>query len=177
MNKPTEEKPTQNDPLVASRLSDRSEMILGRVPQGYDTNINIRFVPARDIRLDVDVLGCQPRQGAPRRDAQPVPLPASLLDKFRDANKKVIEWLARDAGNAQLFLVQPVQAMLRAGIDLTRAEQKALERTYSGVREASVIAPGVRVVDLSATAHPKGRVGGLKPGPTLKDKHKENNDC
>lgn len=152
-------------------------MILGRVPQGYDTNINIRFVPARDIQLEADVLGCQPRQGAQRRDAQPVTLPLDLVDKLRDASKRVMEWMARDAANANLFLTQPVQAMLTAGIELTRAEQKMLERTYAGVKAASVIAPGVKVVDLSATAHQKGKVGGLKAGPTMKDKHKENNDC
>ena len=177
MNKPTEEKQTQNNPLVTSRLSDKSEMILGKVPQGYDTNINIRFVPARDIRLEADVLGCQPRQGAQRRDAQPVTLPLDLVDKLRDASKRVMEWMARDAANANLFLTQPVQAMLTAGIELTRAEQKMLERTYAGVKSASVIAPGVKVVDLSATAHPKGKVGGLKTGPTMKDKHKQNNNC
>ncbi len=133
MNKPTEEKPTGTDPLVRSQLTDRSQMIFGKVPQGYETNINIRFVPAREIRLEADVLGCQPRQGAQKRDTQPVPLPVSLVDKLREANKKMIEWLTSDAGNAQLFVKRPVQAMLRAGIELTRVEQKAMERTYMGV--------------------------------------------
>ncbi|HEX9945643.1 MAG TPA: hypothetical protein VGG03_26835 [Thermoanaerobaculia bacterium] len=152
-----------------------NEMIVARVPQGYDTNINIRFVPGRDIQWTPHALGCRPRQGAPRRDAEPVALPESLAEKLKGANKKVIDWLAQDAANAQLFLARPVEALIKAGVDLSRSEQKALDRTHRAVGEASVIAPGVKVANLSASAYPTGRVGTLKPGPKMKDGR--TNDC
>lgn len=153
--------PALQDP---ARSNDPSGIVVSRVPQGYDTNINIRLVPGRDIQLTPHRFGCRPRQGAPRRDAEPVDLPESLGDKLKDANKKVIDWLALDPANAQLFLAKPVEALVKAGVELSRAEQKALTRTHRAVAEASVVAPGVKVASLSASAHPTGRVGKLPPG-------------
>ena len=62
MYKIAEAKAAMSDPM------DRSEMVVAKVPQGYETKINIRLVPGRDIRFNPDVLRCQPRQGTLRRD-------------------------------------------------------------------------------------------------------------
>jgi len=156
---------------------DRRKMVVAKVPQGYDTKIYIRFVPGRDISFNTDVLGCQSRQGALRRDTVPVALPQSLIGKLKDANKKVIDWLAHDAVNAQLFLSRPVEALIKAGVGLTRSEQKTLDRTHRMVNEASVIAPGVKVSDLSALAYPKGRVGKPKPERQKPNGRDENCGC
>ncbi len=169
MQKITEVKSATSEPAVKAGAADRSAMIVAKIPQGYDTKINIRLVPGRDIKLTPEIVGCQPRQGAPRRDAEPVALPESLVGKLKDADKKVVEWLAQDEANARLFLARPVEALTKAGVDLTRSEQKTLERTHRAVNEASVIAPGVKVADLSASAYPTGRVGELRPGPKMKD--------
>ena len=163
MHKITEAKLPASDPAVKEGATDRSEMVVAKVPQGYNTKINIRLVPGRDIRFTPDVLGCQSRQGAPRQNTEAVALPESLSGKLKKANEKVIDWLAQDAGNARLFLARPVEALIKAGVDLTRSEQKMLDRTHRPVKEASVIAPGVKVLDLSALAYPKNRVGKLKP--------------
>lgn len=149
----------------AATTSQAAEMVVARMPQGYDASINIRIVPGKDIAFTPAVFGCRPRQGATRREAQPIALPEGLAEKLRDANKKVVDWLARDPANAQLFLAKPLEALSQAGVDLTRAEQKALERTHNAVREMAVVAPGVNVAQISVTANPKGRVGDVyKPG-------------
>jgi hypothetical protein len=157
------------DPARKASDAAGAEMVVARVPQGFETRINIRFVPGREIRFPLEIFGCQPRQGAPRRDADPVPLPPGLPEKLKEVNRKVVEWLARDRANSQLFLERPVEALMKAGVELTRAEQKALARSHRGVTDSMVVPPGVKVVSLTASAYPKGRVGGLKPGPRAKE--------
>ncbi|HZI67103.1 MAG TPA: hypothetical protein VFF17_11110 [Thermoanaerobaculia bacterium] len=147
------------------------EMVVAKVPQGFETRINIRLVPGRDVRFPPEIFGCRPRQGAPRRETEPLPLPGGLADRFKDVNKKVIEWLAREPANARLFLERPVEALLKAGVELTRAEQKALARSRSAASDSMVVPPGVNVVGLTVSAYPKGRVGGLKRGPRPKKEH------
>lgn len=177
MYKVPETKPATSDLAAAVGPSGGREMVVAKVPQGYETKINIRIVPGRDIRLTPDVLGCQPRQGAPRRDAEPVALPEDLVGKLREANQKVINWLAQDKANAQLYLARPIEALKKVGVDLTRSEQKALERTHRVVKETSVVAPGVKVADLSASAYPRGRVGEIRPGPKMKDGRAQDSGC
>ncbi|MEK6375579.1 MAG: hypothetical protein AABO58_23115 [Acidobacteriota bacterium] len=150
------------------------EAVIAKVPQGYDAKINIRFVPGRDIPIVPLERHCRARQGAPRRDAPTVALPPDLVRKLSDADKKVTQWLSKDAANAQLFLVRPVEALLRAGVDLTRAEQKVLDRSHRAASEERVIAPGVKVAQLSVTASTKGRVGDPRPRPK---KNHEDGDC
>lgn len=141
-----------------------TQPVIAKVPQGYEAKLNIRLVPGRDFNVGTIRLGCRPRKGGQRRDADPVALPEDLTGKLRDANKKVVAWLAADTANTQLFLAKPVEALMKAGVELTRTEQKALGRTYSANHEDTVIAPGVKITDLTAVAHPTGRVGGIKPG-------------
>jgi len=157
--------------------SEGSNMVMARVPQGYDTEINIRLLPGKEISFTRDILGCHPRQGAPRRDADPLPLPESLPGKLKDANKKVVDWLAQDPANARLFLASPVEALAKAGVELTRAEQKALDRTHRAMKEATVIAPGVKVSQLSTSVSPKGRVGDSKSSSRPKGGRTEDAGC
>lgn len=153
---------------VAAQYLDKGSAVRAKVPQGYESKINVRFVPGR-FRLPAFVTGCQPRQGAPRRDVDLIPLPKTLVDKLQEVNVRVVEWLSREPANASLFLAQPVEALLKAGVELTRAEQKALLRTFNAANEERIIPPGVKLADLSATAAPKGRVsdraGRPKPQP------------
>ena len=167
-------KSATSQPEVEACVRDESGTVALKVPQGYDARINIRLLPVRDIceiRSTPPLLDCQPREGSPRRDVQAVPLPESLVDKLRKANEKVIGWLAQDVANAQLFLVQPVEALTSAGVELTRSERKTLDRSHRAVKEATVIAPGVKVVDLSASADPRGHLGEPRPGPEMKEEH------
>jgi hypothetical protein len=145
------------------------------MPQGFDTRINVRIVPGRDIAVGHATMKCQPRTGAPRHDADLVPLPPTLIHKLQEGNKRVMEWLANDSKNAQMFMSQPVQALLKAGIELTRAEQKLLATCHAGVRDAAIVGPGVRVERFDTAVHPKGRVGEIKGSPTQADV--QDHDC
>lgn len=136
--------------------------VLASVPQGFESRIKVRLVPAREVVLERRS-GCQPRAGAPRREAQPLDLPEGLPEKIKDASKGVIAWLARDPANTTLYLADPVAGMAAAGVELTRAEQKALSRAHQPVRDASVVPPGVEVTELTVKAVARGKVGDTKP--------------
>jgi hypothetical protein len=163
----TETKLGSLDANLATQLRDKSEMVTAKMPQGYNATINVRLVPGRNLKIP-SIRGCQPRQGAARREADPLPLPESLVDKLREADKRFVEWLAKDAANAHVFVEKPIEALLKAGIDLTREEQKTLIRGHVAASEGRLIPPGARVVAFSASAHPKGRVGEMKPSSKTK---------
>lgn len=157
----------QPDPCNRSAASDtekKREAVVATVPQGYETKINIRLVPGRDLQLAPEAVGCRPRKGAPRPGGRTLTLPEGLAGKLKEANSKVVAWLAQEPANAGLFLARPVEALVKAGVELTRTEQKTLDRAHRAVHEATLVAPGVKVTELNATAIPKGRVGELKPG-------------
>ncbi|MCQ1536862.1 hypothetical protein FTO70_14520 [Methanosarcina sp. KYL-1] len=175
MDKIIEVKKATCESAVKAETSDGGEMVLVRVPQGYDAKINIRIVPGHDIHLTPRIPSCQPRQGASRRDIQPVALPESLAVKLAEADKMVINWLAQDEANAKLYMEQPVESLIKAGVKLTRSDQKLLKRAHSMVEESSVVPPGVKVTDFYASADPKGRVDELALRPIFKDGESENN--
>lgn len=133
--------------------------VVATIQQGYETRLNVRLVRGREADIAVLARGCRPRQGAPRRDADPVALPPTLVDKLRAADAQVVAWLAKDPANARRFFAEPVAALREAGVELDRAEQKHLARAHGAVREASVVAPGVRVERLDVVGHRNGRVG------------------
>jgi len=85
-------------------------------------------------------------------------LPPNLITKLLTANEHLINWLAQDPVNAEDFLGHPVEALMKAGIELTRADQKALTRAHAAARNAATIPPGARLVGLSATADVSGVV-------------------
>jgi hypothetical protein len=160
-----------DDQTTTNRLygvaAEANQPVVAQIPQGYEGKISVRLLPIRDFDLGTIRLGCRPRKGGSRRDADQVPLPADLTDKLRDANQKVISWLNADAANSRLFLNSPVEALKKAGVELTRPEEKAIDRVHRDNNEAGAIAPGVRITDLNAAAHPTGRVGSTKPGSTV----------
>jgi hypothetical protein len=142
----------------------QGEMVVAKVPQGYETRINVRLVPVRDVEIAATPNRCQPREGAPRRDAEPLDLPRDLVEKLKKADRAVVAWLAEDEANARLFMVQPAEALVKAGVELSRDDQKAISRTHREVSEAAVVGPGVKVASLTAVAFPRGQIGKIKPG-------------
>jgi hypothetical protein len=112
-------------------------MIVAKVPQGYETNINVRLVPVRDLEISTKPKRCQTRKGAPRREAEPLDLPPDLVDKLKKADKDVMAWLAEDEANARMFMARPVEALVKAGVKLTRTEQKAIDRTHREVSQSA----------------------------------------
>lgn len=177
MQKISEVKPVASDSVIKVDASNRSEMIVAKVPQGYETNINVRLVPGRDFDITTILKGCRPRKGAPRRDAEPLDLPPDLINKLKNADEAVVAWLAQDEANARLFMARPAEALLKAGVNLTRQDQKAIERTNREVREATVVGPGVEVAELTVAAFQRGRIGKIKPGAKPQDKLDSNNGC
>jgi hypothetical protein len=149
--------------LGATAFEGPSPVVIARVPQGMESRITARLLPAREVILE-PVIGCRPRRGAPRRDAQPIPLPEGLADKLKGANGQVIGWLTRDAANARAFMEDPVTALAAAGVELNRSEQKALGRAHQAVREVAVIPPGVVSAQPNIKASRSGKVG-EKPRP------------
>lgn len=151
-----------------------SHTVLGRVPQGYDTRITFHIVPNRDVRITPSLFGCQPRRGAPRRDAEAIPLPPQLPEKLTNANRQILAWLSLDDGNARHFLAHPVDALMKAGVALSRDEQKALSRAHEAVRETVALPPGVNVMSVRVSTKARGRVG-ARPGS--KPHGAEGHDC
>lgn len=177
MQKTSDVRPVPSVSAIGVDASDHSEMIVAKVPQGYETNINVRLVPGRDVDITTVPTRCQPRKGAPRREAEPLDLPPDLIDKLKHADKAVVAWLAQDEANAKLFMARPAEALLKAGVNLTRADQKAIERTHREVREATVVGPGVNVTEFTVAAFPRGRIGKIKPGAKPQDKPDSNIGC
>ena len=60
-----------------------------------------------------------------------------LVGKLRGANRRLIEWLARDAEHRRLFLERPVTALVEAGVELTHGEKQTLIRAHQTRRGAS----------------------------------------
>ncbi len=145
------------------------EAVRATIAQGFDTNINVRIVPGRDFDLALGSKHCKPRQTAPRPNFDLAALPSSVIEKLKQADSKVIAWLTQDQANAARFIEQPVESLKKAGVELTRAEQKLLHRTHEEVRNAAVLPPGAKVNDLTTAAFPKGRVGKIRPDATPTD--------
>jgi hypothetical protein len=144
---------------------DSNNKVVAKIPQGYDTKINIRLVPGRDFKLEPAIPKCKPRGGAKVPDIKLHVLPANLVAKLKNGDKKVIDWLAADDANGRLFLEHPVEALTKAGVELARSEQKSLERIHTAVNELRVVGPGVNIEQFSVATYPKGQVGKLKDQP------------
>lgn len=132
------------------------------MPQSYDAKFNVRIVPGHAIRGGIAALSsCEPRGHRKGWDPVRSALRSELVGKLAKADKAVMTWLARDAGNGQRFLNTPVAALREAGVQLERAEEKALARMATAAADARVVPPGVNVLAVSAQAFPNGRVGNL----------------
>ncbi len=170
MQKLTSAQPPASSSAMATQpnTESRNDVLVAKVPQGFETNINVRIVPGRDIAFPPEAFGCQPRGNRPARPTVAVKIPDALVAKLKGSNKAMVKWLAKDEANANLFLARPVDAMVEAGIDLTRAEQKLLARTHRTVRETAVLPPGAVVTELATSVHPRGRIGKIRPKPSKK---------
>ncbi|WP_457668597.1 hypothetical protein [Thiolapillus sp.] len=150
-------------------------LVQAKVPPGYKTNINIRFVAGRNAGDLVAIpKTCKPRNGKKRPKIDMLALPDKLVAKLVASDRKMMDWLAQDEANTRLFLSHPAEAMKKAGIDLSRAEQKLLHRTREEVAQGTMIGPGVKA-DISTAVFPDGRIGKLKPGRKPPDK--DDNAC
>ena len=148
--------------LAAESAANRP--IVASVQPGFTTTINMRLLPARDVVIGVSKPTCQPRAGAPGQAAQPSTLPEGLAGRLLEANKAVVAWLTKDPVNAELFLNDPVAALSQAGVDLARADAKALARSHNQVRQQAVVPPGAVVSKLTVHAAARGKVGDQRPG-------------
>ncbi len=162
---------------VKSAEDDKNNKVIAKIPQGYDTRINIRLVPGREFGLEPAVLRCKPRHGKSVHDAKVHGLDDNLIAKLKEADKKVVAWLSADDSNAQLFLSKPVEALVKAGVELARSEQKSLNRSHTTVNEARVIAPGVNIKKISVATFPKGQIGNLREQPENKNGTNEDFGC
>jgi len=94
---------------------------MAKVPQGYETNINVRLVPGRDVEIPSKPKRYRPREGALRRDAEPLNLPPDLIDKLKNADKDIVAWLAQGEANARLGCCEPrSRRRFAGGLDVNR---------------------------------------------------------
>lgn len=156
------------DPKVVQLAStpDDESPVVARVPQGFDANVKIRFLPERSIDVLTRPKGCHPRQGAERNNTDTVALPPELPGRLKERSKAVVAWLAKSPDNARAFLDNPVEALAQAELGFERAELKALSRTHEAVRNSAVLGPGVSLETLEVEGATRGKVGDRKPQPT-----------
>lgn len=159
---------TRSGGATAAELGDTAKVAAARVPQAYEANFNLRLVPGRTLAT-VDHLGprCRPRGNSTGWSPGVVAVDPALVATLAKADKAVVAWLAKDPANVQAFLAAPVTAIRAAGVELTRAEEKALARASAAAESARVVGPGVKVASLDAKVLPRGQVGRI--GPTPKD--------
>ena len=143
------------------------------IEPGFAGKVSIRFVPGRDPFTIPARSECAPRGDRPFV-LQPLPFPPDLVVKLAEANKTVSAWLAKDPSNAQHFVDDPVAALGQAGIDLTRAEAKAVSRSHAALKEDAVFPPGAHLSNLEVTATARGKVGDARPGSRPHDKPTDN---
>ncbi|NVK21533.1 MAG: hypothetical protein HWD86_03365 [Kangiellaceae bacterium] len=151
--------------------------VQANIPQELSANINIRVVPGRDFEFYPIKKKCKSRTGVEKKVAESLDLPVSLRDKLKSVNKQVIDWLAEDQANTKLFLAQPVVALAKAGVELTRVEQKHLLRTHQEVNDAMVVAPGVNVELLDTKVYKRGKIGKIKPTKPNSDQDDHSVGC
>ncbi len=144
---------------------DVAQPIRATIEPGFAGTVSIRFMPGRDPFQIPTRPECAPRGDRPPR-MPPIAISPSAVAKLTDANRKVINWLSEDAANAALFVEDPVGALARAGVELTRAEAKSVSRSHAAVKEDAVLPPGAQISTLEALATTKGKVGSARPDPT-----------
>jgi hypothetical protein len=160
---------------LATLDSYKKEAVSVTIANGYDQKINIRIVQGTDVPLNPYDRKCAPRKGADRKDKKPLDLPPSVVANFPDINKLVMTWMNQAAGNAHLFLQDPVQSLLAAGVKLSREDQKQISRNAEEVKAMAMIPPGARVTHFTAGTR-KGKVTKEEEKKPGKD-HSKEKDC
>ncbi len=149
--------------------STKPAVVRARLASGHDMNLRIRLVPG--AQLAPEPKRCQPRHRGGSSAEQL--LPPTLLDRLATADSKVIAWLAADQERGGEFVRDPVRTLQQAGIELSRAEQKAIARAHHAVRKAAVTPPGTVVQSVEVATFPGGRIGriGRIPAGAKADDH------
>ena len=129
-----------------------------QMQQGYSVKMKLNIVSTRSIPTTTGLQGCQSRQGATRRDPDPLDLSGELIAKLVDADKLVTGWLAGDGANARAFLDDPILALQRAGVKLDRAELKAIARTREAIAPAEVVTPGLKLRSTTVAVSPSSKL-------------------
>ncbi|HXO70021.1 MAG TPA: hypothetical protein VN838_13755 [Bradyrhizobium sp.] len=151
-------------------------LVKAAVPQDYQGNFNIRLVGAHSLETGVKAQPrCRPRGHSVGWDRGDLAIDPGLVATLNKADKLMVDWLAKDTANAQSFLADPVIAMRKAGVELSRAEEKTLARANEAAGATRFVGPGVKIGTVSAKAYPNGRIGGL--GPNKTDGKTDDFDC
>ena len=141
-----------------------AKVVKANVPQDAQASFNLRIVPGRGLKGALEVQpNCKPRGHSHGWTPGILGVDSALLGTLAKADKTMVAWLAKDAGNARRFLANPVAAMREAGVELSRADEKALARAGEATAAARSVAPGVDVVSVAVQAFPNGRVGAVGP--------------
>jgi hypothetical protein len=74
--------------------NDLNQMVVAKVPQSYDMNLNIRIIPARSLEFQYIKKECKSRTGISPHWKDPDELPPDLIDKFKEFDKVMVAWLA-----------------------------------------------------------------------------------
>ncbi|MEU2042448.1 hypothetical protein [Nocardia niwae] len=128
--------------------SARLDRVGARVPQGYKLNVRIRFGARQGALTHLTDVSRHARTGTA---TTPTGLPKALASKIEKSDRKIINWLAKNAANRQLFITQPVDALVAAGVDLTRFERKLLQRIHRAAGETNVLPPGAELAEVAVT--------------------------
>lgn len=142
------------------------------VAPGDEAKVSVRLVPGRDIKgilTEPPKPTCQPRGDRPY-GLGAVAFPVELVEKLVEANSRISAWLAKDPANARAYLDDPVAALGEAGVDLSRAEAKAVARAHAALKEEAVLPPGARIAALEAVAVKRGKVGDRTPAEDRDDR-------
>ncbi|MFD4459622.1 hypothetical protein [Nocardia sp. NPDC058480] len=134
--------------FAASPARPRPDRVGARVPQGYNLNIRIRFGARQGALSCVADESHHPRVGSAAATTR---LPKALVFKLEESDPKIVNWLAQNASNRQLFIAQPVDALVAAGVELTRYERKVLQRIHRAAGETNVLPPGAELAEVTVT--------------------------
>jgi hypothetical protein len=143
-------------------MSDTSKESLTsvKIHQGYNMNVKVNIVPSSSLPSANPGLKahCQPRTGAPRRDAEALDLPAETVNKLMNANKALMSWLAQDTANVHAFISNPILALAKAGVQLEKAELNAITRLRGELGSNETVTPGMQLREFKFAASPNGKV-------------------
>lgn len=150
-----------------------------KLQQAYDVRVSLEFRPAGEIPVSRAV-GCRPRQGGERVDKQPLDLPEEIRGRLKEIDGRLIGWLAKDEGNRHAFVSDPLGALRESGIELDRADLKALSRAREEAGRSVAVTPGLQLREVGAVAKTKGRirpVGGAKEARSWSPPQLPDDDC
>ena len=160
--------------ILATRVRANSfgvaeQAVVARLPSEQEQVVNLRFVRGTAF-ADPRPLRCRPRGNVQQtgfdfvRDAVAV-LPGNLLARLKDANERVIGWIAASETNARLFTENPARALKEARVELSRSDEKAIARAREELSDEAALPPGTRLTGISAKGYARGEVGKIATVP------------